>query len=89
MGWDGTGMNCYGMEWDRKICPMDKPENTSANILEWLFRLSDGVDVVKCQVAQISIKYSFQTNPFFQFMEKNFFFYCVMSNHICSIETVN
>ena len=25
MGWDGTGMNCYGMEWDRKICPMEKP----------------------------------------------------------------
>ena len=21
MGWDGTGMNCYGMGWDRKICP--------------------------------------------------------------------
>ena len=29
MGWDGTGMNCYGMGWDRKICPMDKPVNTS------------------------------------------------------------
>ena len=26
MGWDGTGMNCYGMEWDRKIIyPMEKP----------------------------------------------------------------
>ena len=25
MGWDGTGINCYGMGWDRKICPMDKP----------------------------------------------------------------
>ena len=23
-GWDGTGINCYGMGWDRKICPMDK-----------------------------------------------------------------
>ena len=22
---DGTGINCYGMGWDRKICPMDKP----------------------------------------------------------------
>ena len=28
MGWDGTGMNCCGMGWDRKICPMDKPGNT-------------------------------------------------------------
>ena len=27
MGWDGTGMICYGMGWDRKICPMDKPGN--------------------------------------------------------------
>ena len=27
MGWDGTGINCYGMGWDRKICPMDKPGN--------------------------------------------------------------
>ena len=26
MGWDGTGTNCYGMGWDRKICPMDKPK---------------------------------------------------------------
>ena len=25
MGWDGTGMNCYEMVWDRKICHMDKP----------------------------------------------------------------
>ena len=25
MGWDGTGMNCYGMGWDRKKCPVDKP----------------------------------------------------------------
>ena len=25
MGWDVTGMNCNGMGWDRKICPMDKP----------------------------------------------------------------
>ena len=22
MRWDGTGMNCYGMGWDIKICPM-------------------------------------------------------------------
>ena len=27
MGWDGTGINYYGMGWDRKICPMDKPDN--------------------------------------------------------------
>ena len=27
MGWDGTGINCYEMGWDRKICPMDKPAN--------------------------------------------------------------
>ena len=26
MRWDGMGINCCdGMEWDRKICPMDKP----------------------------------------------------------------
>ena len=25
MGWDGTDMNCYGMGWNRKIGPMDKP----------------------------------------------------------------
>ena len=31
MGWDGTGMNCYGMGWDIKICPMDKPDD---NILK-------------------------------------------------------
>ena len=29
MGWDGTGINCYGIGWDRKICPMDKPVDTS------------------------------------------------------------
>ena len=23
MRWDGTGMNCHGMGWDRNICPMD------------------------------------------------------------------
>ena len=23
--WDGTGMNCFGMGWHRKICPTDKP----------------------------------------------------------------
>ena len=22
--WDGIGINCYRMGWDRKICPMDK-----------------------------------------------------------------
>ena len=30
MGWDGTGTNCYGMGWDRKICPMDKPANIAS-----------------------------------------------------------
>ena len=27
MGWDGRGIICCGMGWDRKICPMDKPAN--------------------------------------------------------------
>ena len=31
MGWDGTGMNCYGMGWDRKICPMDKSGNNGCS----------------------------------------------------------
>ena len=25
MGWDGIGINCCGMGWDRKICSVDKP----------------------------------------------------------------
>ena len=35
MGWDGTGTNCYGMGWDRKKCPMDKPAD-NAVLLLWL-----------------------------------------------------
>ena len=32
MGWDGTGINCYGMGSDRKICPMDKSANLKRKI---------------------------------------------------------
>ena len=31
--WDGTGMNCYGMGRDRRICPMDKPADTQCPIV--------------------------------------------------------
>ena len=51
--------------------------------------MSDGAHVVNFQLAQISLNYSFETNPFFHFTENNFFFYCIMPNHICSTETVN
>ena len=30
MGWGGTGMNCYGMGWGRKICLMDKSEYSAS-----------------------------------------------------------
>ena len=40
MGWDGTGINCYGMGWDRKICLMDKPAYCDQNGLElWKNRI--------------------------------------------------
>ena len=35
MGWYGTGMNCYVMEWNemgQKICPMDKPGITPKRV---------------------------------------------------------
>jgi len=26
--WNGIGINCYVMGWDRQICPMDNPVKT-------------------------------------------------------------
>ena len=45
MGWDRHNLLWDGMGWDRKICPMDKPENypctmTKKKLLSlfvWLF----------------------------------------------------
>jgi len=38
--WDGTGINCYVMWWDRQICPMDNPAScpwTTASVqFSWL-----------------------------------------------------
>ena len=47
MGWDGTGINCYGMGWDRKICPMDKPANLHAKNIAYMLSLLIYLQYVK------------------------------------------
>ena len=44
------------------------------NFLELLFCLSDGVHIVKRQLAQIILHYSFQTNSFFPIHGKSLLF---------------